>query len=185
MEEMFFLDKMPRKGVICLDIDFVSMTKFSFQQSIGQLEARKGGYFFLKVMAETVNQWEKKRATRLICEIDDTVSYSCGLNHYGDGNFYIILATKALKALGKSLGDEVSFTLYPDPNPLGVEIPEVLQVLIDQDEEVKQSFNELTDGKKRSLIYTIVKVKDIDKQIAKIMSFLEEERLKRIKKNRK
>ncbi|MEL7146117.1 MAG: DUF1905 domain-containing protein [Bacteroidota bacterium] len=158
--------------------------KFTFTQSIGQLEARKGGYFYLKIMSETVDQFEKKRATRLICDIDDKLQYSCGLNHYGDGNFYLILSGKNLKKLGKSLGDEVTFSIYEDPNPLGVAIPEVLQVLIDQDEKVKADFDQLTDGKKRSLIYTIVKIKDIDLQVSKIMSFLEEERLKALRKSR-
>ncbi|GAB5527336.1 MAG: hypothetical protein Roseis2KO_52080 [Roseivirga sp.] len=154
------------------------MPHFQFEQPVHQLEKRKGGYYYLKIDASTVNQYEKKRATRLICTIDDKVSYSCGLNHYGDGNYFIILSTKNFKKLGKQLGDMVSFEIYEDPNPLGVEVPEVLQVLLDQDPEAKTTFESMTDGRKRSLIYTIKPVKDIDKQVQKILTFLEEYRMK-------
>ncbi|MEM8528354.1 MAG: YdeI/OmpD-associated family protein [Bacteroidota bacterium] len=155
------------------------MPHFQFTQNIGQLEKRKGGYFYLKIDAEVVEQFEKKRATRLKCDIDGKVSYSCGLNHLGDGNFFIIVATRHLKKLGKELGDEVQFEIYEDPNPLGVEIPEVLQVLLQQDEDAKVMFEQLTDGKKRSLIYAIKPVKNIDKQVEKIMTFLVEQSNKR------
>ncbi len=147
-------------------------------QKIQQLEKRKGGYFFLQLDAETVNQFERKKATRLICTLDDKVSFRCGLNHLGDGNFYIIVATKHLNGLGKQLGDTISFKVDKDPDPLGVEMPEVLEVFLEQDDESKMIFDKLTDGKKRSLIYSINKVKNIDTQVRNIMSFLDAERIK-------
>ena len=147
--------------------------KFSFNQKVGQLEKRRGGYYYLKVNAEIVDQFEKKRKTRFICEIDQKIKYSCGLNHYGDGNFFIILSTANLKKLGKHRGNKVSYTIYEDPNPLGVEIPEVLSVLLEQDEILKNKYDVLTDGKKRSLIFTINKVKNIDLQVEKALKFFE------------
>ncbi len=150
------------------------MSTFEFEQPIGQLEKRRGGYFFLQLDAEIIEQFEKKRHTRLICEIDDIVQYSCGLNHLGDGNYFIIVATKYLKKLKKDLGEVVRFKIYEDPNPLGVAIPEALQALIDQDEVVKNQFELYSDGKKRSLIYTIHKIKSIDLQVQKVYKFVEE-----------
>ncbi|OJJ17321.1 DUF1905 domain-containing protein [marine bacterium AO1-C] len=150
------------------------MPVFEFEQALGQLEKRRGGYFFLKIDADIIEHFEKKRHTRLICVIDDTVQYSCGLNHLGDGNYFIIVATKYLKKLKKETGDVVRFKIYEDPNPLGVAIPEVLQVLIEQDDLVKKQFEQYSDGKKRSLIYTIYKIKNIDLQVQKVYKFLEE-----------
>ncbi len=155
------------------------MPHFRFEQPVQQLDKQKGGYYYLKVDASYVNQYEKKRATRLICTIDGKVSYACGLNHYGDGNYFIILATRNFKKLGKNTGDLVSFEISEDPNPLGVEIPEVLQVLLDQDSQAKATYDSMTDGRKRTLIYTIKPVKDIDRQVQKILSFLEEHRMKK------
>lgn len=148
------------------------MPRFHFEQTIKQLDGRKGGYYYLKIDADIVNQFEKKRATRLKCEIDKVLSYSCGLNHLGDGNFFIILSNARLKKLKKGLGDPISFEIYEDPNPLGVEVPEVLQVLLAQDPDSKEVYDKLTDGKKRSLIYSIQRVKNIDLQVQKILEFL-------------
>jgi hypothetical protein len=154
------------------------MPEFHFQQPIRQLEKRKGGYFYLMVENSTVEQFEKKRSVRLKCEIDDKISYSCGLNHLGDGNFFIIVANKYFKQLKKELGETVRFKIYEDPNPLGVEEPEVLQVLLEQDSNAKSTYSTLTDGKKRSLIYSIRGIKNVDTQVSKILDFLKAEKAK-------
>ncbi|WP_046755908.1 DUF1905 domain-containing protein [Kordia jejudonensis] len=154
------------------------MKSYNGKQSIKQLEKRKGGYYYLKIDSEIIHQFSKKRATRMICTIDDKISYRCGLNHLGDGNFYVIVAGKYLEKLHKELGEEVNYRIDEDPDQLGVEIPEVLTAFLTQDLESKAIFDKLTDGKKRSLIYSFVKIKDIDKKIKIIMEFLHKEQWK-------
>ncbi|UOY07327.1 DUF1905 domain-containing protein [Muricauda sp. SCSIO 64092] len=154
------------------------MTSYEGKQTIKQLEKRKGGYFYLKLDSEIIDRFSRKRATRMICTIDEEVSYRCGLNHLGDGNFYIIIAGKYLKKLNKEIGNEVSYKIEEDPDQLGVEIPEVLTVFLGQDLDSKAIFDRLTDGKKRSLIYSFAKIKDIDKQVKIIIDFLNKERHK-------
>jgi len=154
------------------------MISYQEKQEIKQLEKRKGGYFYLKIEANIINQFSRKRATRMICTIDTKVSYRCGLNHLGDGNFYVIIAGKYLKKLNKELGEEVDFKIEEDPDQLGVEVPEVLTVFLEQDLDSKVIYNKLTDGKKRSLIYSFNKIKDVDKQVKIIIDFLNKERLK-------
>lgn len=145
---------------------------YQFEQHIGQLEKRKGGYYYLLLAAEIVNQFPYQQATRLVCTLDDKLSLSCGLNHFGDGNFFIIIASRHLKALGKTEGDMVSFALAEDPNPLGVAVPEVLGALLAQDDVANEQYGLLSDGKKRSLIHTLNKVKDLDKQVHTALAFL-------------
>lgn len=154
------------------------MNKHNISQKIKQLEKRKGGYFYLKLNASLVAQFSNKRKTRLICFLDNDLSYQCGLNHLGDGNFYIILGGKFLKLLDKNLGDELEAYVIEDPNKLGVEIPEILTVLLEQENDLKLIFDKLTDGKKRSLIFSFYKIKNIDLQIKKIRDFLNKEREK-------
>jgi hypothetical protein len=151
------------------------MLPAQFDQTVQQLEKRKGGYYFLTLQADFVNQLSRQRSTRLLCTLDDTITYSCGLNHLGDGHFFIIVATKYIQKLQKELGDPISFTIEEDPNPLGVAIPEALEVLLEQDDDARRVFEQLTDGKKRSLIYSINRIKDIDKQVQKSLTFLEEQ----------
>ena len=158
------------------------LTSHSGEQAIGQLEKIKGGYLYLMIKADIINQFERKRHTRLVCHLDEKISYQCGLNHLGDGNFFIIIAGKCLEQLGKKLGSLVYFRIEEDPNPLGVDVPEVLTVLLAQDESLSEIYDKITDGKKRALIFSIIKIKDIDKQVQGITAFLAKQKQQLIKK---
>lgn len=148
------------------------MENFQSEQVIGQLEKRRGGYFFLKIEEEIVNQFKNKRHTRFLCTLDKKLTFQCGLNHLGDGNFFIILSGKNLKALDKTLGDKITYELKEDPNPLGVDIPEVLEAVLEQHEEIKAIYESLSLGKKRNVIHSINKIKDVDKQIQKTIQVI-------------
>lgn len=148
------------------------MKNYKSEQIIGQLEKRKGGYFFLKIEAEIINQFKNKRQTRFLCTLEKSLIFQCGLNHLGDGNFFIILSTKYLQTINKNLGDKIHYELNEDPNPLGVEMPEVLEAILEQDETVKATFESLTLGKKRNVIHQIAKIKDIDKQVQKAIKLI-------------
>ncbi|MEM6264102.1 MAG: YdeI/OmpD-associated family protein [Bacteroidota bacterium] len=148
------------------------MPHLTFEQPLKKLEPRRGGYYYLTVAAETVELFERKKATRLKCILEKEITLSCGLNHLGDGNFFLIVAGKHVKKLHLEEGDQVAFEIYEDPNPLGVEVPEALEVLLAQDPVSKSQYDALTDGKKRSLIFSIQKIKSIDKQVEKALKFL-------------
>ncbi|MEL6538885.1 MAG: YdeI/OmpD-associated family protein [Bacteroidota bacterium] len=161
------------------------MTAFTFTQRIEQLPARQGAYFFLRLTPDTVNQWEQKKKTRIILTLEDTTQIRCGLNHIGDGDFFLILSGKILKSHAVALGDEITFRVEPDPNPLGVDIPEVLEAYLAQVETGKAIFESVTDGKKRNLIHTINRIKNIDKQVETIEKMLAEFEAQALKKARK
>ena len=140
---------------------------FQARQEIAQLEKRKGGYFYLTIPAEIVNGLARKRNTRVICTLDGALAFPCGFNHLGDGNYFIILSSANLKILGKHLGDTVAFLLTEDPNPLGVAVPEVLQSLLEQDAELRSTFERLLPSKQRNVIHQLSRIKNIDHQIAR------------------
>ncbi|MEM6684998.1 MAG: YdeI/OmpD-associated family protein, partial [Bacteroidota bacterium] len=97
----------------------------------------------------------------------------------GDVNFYIIIAKKHLDSINKKLGEEVYFKIEEDPDQLGVEMPEVLTVFLEQDSASKSIFDTLTNGKKRSLIYRIIATKDLDAKVKTILTFLQKSSLQR------
>lgn len=149
------------------------MSPLYFEQEIKQLEPRKGGYYYLTVDAAIVETLPRKKATRLVCVLDDKVALACGLNHLGNGHFFIIVAGKHLKVLGKQKGDVVKFSIAEDPNPLGVAMPEVLAALLEQDEDLKARFDSWTDGRKRTLIHAIKNIKDIDRQVQQAIRLIQ------------
>lgn len=142
------------------------------KQQVEKLPKIKGGYFYLTVHAATVEKLPDKKKTRLICTLDDKLVLRCGLNHMGDGNYFIIISGRHMKSINKQAGDIVQYTIEPDPDPLGVEIPEVLEALLTQDDEAKRRFDAFTPGKKRTLIYSMARIKDIDKQVQTAISIL-------------
>lgn len=144
------------------------------EQVISQLEKRKGGYFYLTISADIVNQYENKRYTRFLCTLEQNLTFQCGLNHLGDGNFFIILSSSNLNIVQKKLGDSTHFELNEDPNPLGVDMPEILEAIIEQDKDLKAIFESLSLGKKRNIIHQIIKIKDVDKQIQKSIKLINE-----------
>jgi hypothetical protein len=148
------------------------MQIFQDEQVIDQLEKRKGGYFYLTIPARFVNQFEQKRQTRLLCTIEEKYTFQCGLNHLGDGNFFIIIGSQKMKDTGRKLGDKIRFEIKQDPNLLGVDIPEVLEAMLEQDEELKSIFENLSLGKQRSVIFAIQKIKSIDKQIEGVRKYI-------------
>ena len=160
------------------------LTSHSGNQVLFQLDKMRGGYYYLRIDADIVNRFERKRHTRLICHLDDKISFPCGLNHLGDGNFFLIIAGKLLDQLGKKPGTTVDYRIEEDPNPLGVEVPEVLSTLLMQDQELKAVYDKISDGKKRALIFSILKIKDIDRQVEKSIDFLTQEKLQLIQKGK-
>lgn len=141
------------------------MKPFTDTQTIRQLEGHKGGYSYLVVPATAVQTFPKPREVRFVCTIDKQFTIQCGLNHLGDGNYFVIVSSKQMKVMGKQVGETVRFTLQQDPDPLGVPMPEVLEALLEQDEALKAQFGALTMGKKRMVIHAMNRVKDLDKQI--------------------
>lgn len=61
---------------------------------------------------------------------------------------------------------------------MGVEVSEALKVLLEQGPAAKKIYEALSDGKKRSLIYLIQPIKDIDKKAGKALAFLAEQAAK-------
>lgn len=63
------------------------------------------------------------------------------------------------------MGDEIQLDLREDPNPLGVEMPEELEILMEEDWALKDKFNSLTMGKMRNVIHQIMRIKNIDLKV--------------------
>ena len=149
------------------------MSRVHLTATISLLPPRQGGYHYLRVERHVPEQWPKKNKTRLQSTING-YTFPCGLNHLGDGDYFIILGKAKMKQTKTNLGDTVELSLVEAPNPLGVEEPEVLQVYLDQDPFAKKKYDQLTDAKKRSLIFSLQKTKNMDLHVQKIRTFLQE-----------
>lgn len=140
---------------------------------IQKLPQQRGGYCYFEIKKQIVEQFEKKSKTRFVCTINSSFVFSCGLNHLGDGNYFIMLTKDRIKMIGKTVGDSIAVQLEEDTSKLGIEIPEVLEILLDQDPRLNAKFLQLTPGKQRSIIFQMNKIKDLNKQVAKTIELID------------
>ena len=86
--------------------------------------------------------------------------------------WYVLVNQELRKRL--KLDEEMPFSvrIERDHSEFGHEVPEELQVLLDQDEEGNGYFRQLTPGKQRSLIYLVTTVKNPESRMKKSLAIL-------------
>ena len=108
---------------------------------------------------------------RVICTFNGKKEIRASFMKTAD--FWFILVNKEIqKKLTLSFGDKVTISLIKDTSEYGMEMPEELQVLLDQDIEGNDFFHALTPGKQRSLIYIVNKVKNTNSRLAKALAIV-------------
>jgi hypothetical protein len=101
---------------------------------------------------------------RVVCAINGGEAFQCALMPWGE-MFYIIVNKQKRDAVGIVAGDMVNVDLVKDESKYGLPMPEEFAEVLRQDPEGNRLFHELTAGKQRSLIHTVITVKNIDKRI--------------------
>lgn len=110
-----------------------------------------------------------KEGKRIICEINNDVSFQCALLSAGNlGKFVNVNATirKTAKIVRH---DTVTLKLQIDRSKYGLPVPNVFEELLKQDPVFNKVFHEITLGKQRSLIHMIGSFKSEQKQLEKLM----------------
>ncbi len=88
-------------------------------------------------------------------------------------NYYITFNASNQKKLGIFPSDYFKVQLFEDTSKYGVEMPEEFDAVLQSDLEAFEIFESLTDGKKRSLIYYILKIKKSQSRIDKALIITE------------
>ena len=93
--------------------------------------------------------------------------------HQYQGTYFFTLAQKERKQLKLDLGDIVETVIKEDKSRYQINLPEEIQLLLEQDEEGNQYFHQLTPGKQRSLLYIVDKVKSPELRLSKAVTIVE------------
>lgn len=134
---------------------------------------------YLEVTKDTIERLGGSLKVRLLCTVNDSITFQCGLMALSGGNAYITLNKKYLKQLGVELGDEVQVKLIKDESEYGMEMSSELSEWLAQDIEAKTKFDELSPGKQRYIIYYVNGVKSPLKRMERTSLLMEN--LKRMK----
>jgi len=109
---------------------------------------------------------------RVICSINGAKGFQCALMPWGE-LFYIIVNKGKREALGIVEGDTVDVELIRDESKYGLPMPPELKEVLKQDTKGDRLFHKLSEGKQRSILYFVGKIKDIDRRIHASLIVLE------------
>jgi hypothetical protein len=138
----------------------------------------ESGWHYIPVLWKLGEKFPKNGGTRrVLCTINGVETFPCALMPY-DGEFTIVVNKERRKKLGIVTGDKISVEIAADESEHGMPMPEELEEVLAQDPEGQTAFEAMTPGKRRSMMFYIGKIKDIDLRIHTALIFVEH-----IKKN--
>jgi len=141
-----------------------------FKTNLDLFDSNVYGYHF-PVPADIAVEFIEGNNRRVICTVNDIHTFQCAL--MPKKGFSYILANQHLRnKLKIELGEKVTISLVKDRSEYGFPMPESFATLLEQDEDGNTVFHNLSKGKQRSLIYLILKVKNVDSQINKGLAIL-------------
>lgn len=138
--------------------------EISYKSKIYKLEHLVGMHY-LEVPPDIIDKLGGKFKMRLLCTINNKLTFQGGLVALGNGSGYISINISRLKKLGLKFKDTVTVSLKKDESEFGMEVSEELKELLDQDSEGMRRFNLLTPGKQRYIIHYVNTVKNSQKRI--------------------
>lgn len=130
----------------------------TYQTRIYKLEHLVGMHYF-EVPPDIIDQLGGTFKMRLLCTINNKLTFQGGLVALGNGSGYVSINAARLKKLGLKFKDEITVSLKEDNSEYGMDMSDELKELLAQDEEGMRRFKQLTPGKQRYIIHYVNSVK--------------------------
>lgn len=128
---------------------------------------------YIEVPEKLVAKLGGKFRARLLCTLNGSMTFHCGLNPLGEGRGYITLSRQRLQELAARAGDKVAVELKPDTSKFGMAVPAEFREVLKQDPEAKQRFAGLKPGKQRTLLHHVSGAKSVDLRIERSLRLME------------
>lgn len=120
---------------------------------------------------ETAQMLKLKPGGRYIGTIGEA-EWRFGLLNYGGGRLYIMMSKARLDDINAEEGDKLTIEASEDTSEYGADIPEVFQVLLDQEEDFSRRFHAQTKGFQRTIILYISRFKTESKRLEHAMRLM-------------
>jgi hypothetical protein len=128
---------------------------------------------YIEIPVNTVKKLGGQFNVRLLCTLNHSLTFQCGIVALGEGKGYISLNAKRLQALQLKNGDSVQVELTNDTSEFGADVPEELAEAFSQDAKGFERFLALPPGKQRFIIRHVSAVKNSQLKIDRALSLLE------------
>lgn len=119
---------------------------------------------FVQVPMDLVKQFVDSGVKRVLGEVNGA-PFRLALISDGEGGRKLMIGTPLRKAAKTFEGGNVTVTIWPDPDPDRIDLPDEFAIMLEQDEEAAAKFYALTPGKQRSLAYYAASAKQVDTRI--------------------
>ncbi len=123
----------------------------------------------IAVPEEIVNSLISEGDRRVICVINEEYKMHCALMP-SDAYWYIIFSKNIRTQMNLKNGNVIHVQIEKDVSEYGMEMPDELQEVFNQEPEAFDFFKELSPGKQRNLIYIVNKVKNTDSRLRKALA---------------
>jgi hypothetical protein len=106
---------------------------------------------------------------RVLCTVEDNETWHAALMP-SQPYWFIMLNQARCRKLNLVIGQTVNVKLEKDESKYGMEMPEEFKEMLNQDPSASTYFEQLTAGKKRTLIHLIASVKNTQSRINKALA---------------
>ncbi|MBT8178084.1 MAG: YdeI/OmpD-associated family protein [Eudoraea sp.] len=138
-------------------------------------EVRLGSIHSLPLPEEIVKPFLEKGHSRVRIAAyheGNSISFHGALQGRGTG-YFLMFGKQNQKALGVFPNDYFQLQFFEDTSKYGVDMPEEFDAVLESDPEARELFESLTDGRKRGLIYAILRYKSTQTRIDKSLILCE------------
>ncbi len=146
------------------------MSSFNFTTTI---ERTSASMHFIKVPEEIAEALLANNHRRVLCIYNSQLNIHASLTNKKGVGQVLHFSKKTLKALKVQAGETVDVQIQPDESPLQFAVPEEFSEVMATDPEAQAIFDQLTDGRKRSLIYLVSQAKRSDTRITRALKIAE------------
>ncbi|MDR7130760.1 hypothetical protein J2X69_003117 [Algoriphagus sp. 4150] len=139
----------------------------------GKLEAFEFNHwqYHIPISDEISTQMMDEKHRRVLVWIKGQGPFHMALMKSKD-YWYVLVNQELRNRFNLNEGSSFTVNIARDLSEYGHEMPEELQVLMDQDEEGTLYFKSLTPGKQRMMVYTVTKVKNPESRMKKALAII-------------
>lgn len=138
-----------------------------------ELKLIQNSHHIIPIPEDIGSEIHAKLGKRVICEVNGKIIHSAVQKNQYLG-YFITVGKGTKKKMGAASGDSLDINIRKDNTPFQMEMPEVLLEVLNTDPDGLKAFEDLTDGKKRSIMHQINSAKSIDTQINRALKIVEQ-----------
>ncbi len=136
------------------------------------LEIGNWNMFCLPIPEKKAEQIIKDFGKRIICQVNDA-SFHCAIQKSKKIGHYISVGKSTKKLIKAEYRDKLELIIKKDETEFKSPMPEEFEEVLKTDPPAQAAFDQLTPGKKRSLMFYVGKAKQIDTRINRALKISE------------